>query len=66
VVVAVIAAVDLEPLVARLPDQPPEAVQAVAALEFHVSIDVPPLATLCGLALKDTVGGVAATVTVVD
>ncbi len=57
-------AVDFDPLVAMLPVQPPEAAHAVALLEVQVSIDVAPLAMLVGLALKETVGGVAETVMV--
>ncbi len=61
-----IAPVDSEPLVARLPDHPPEAVQAVALVEVQVNVELPPLEMLVGLALKDTLGGVAETVTVAD
>jgi hypothetical protein len=67
-VVAVLsAAVDCEPLVARLPDQPPEALQLVALVEDQLRVEVPPLDTLVGLAASVTVGcdGVA-TDTVVD
>jgi hypothetical protein len=51
-----------------LPDQPPEAVQPVALVEVHVKVDVPPLATLVGLALSETetVGEFAETSTVAD
>jgi len=67
VVAALSAPVDFEPLVASAPDQPPEAVQAVALLEDQVNVDVPPLATLVGLALIETVGaGGAETLTVAD
>jgi hypothetical protein len=66
VVVCVSAGVDFDPLIARLPDQPPEAVQALALVEVQVSIDVAPLEMLDGLALKETVGAAAATVTVTD
>jgi hypothetical protein len=42
-------------------------VQAVALVEVQVRVDVPPLATLEGVALNDTVGaGGVETVTVVD
>ncbi len=61
-----IAPVDWEPLVPRLPDQPPEAAQAVALVEDQVKVEAPPLATLVGLALSDTLGGAAETVTVAD
>jgi hypothetical protein len=52
--------VDCVPLVALVPDQPPDAVQDVALLEDHVSVDVPPLLMLLGLALIDAVGAVGA------
>ena len=62
-----IAPLDCEPLIALLPDQPPEAVQDVALVDDHVSIDAPPLATVLGLALKPTVAvGRALTDTVAD
>jgi hypothetical protein len=52
---------------ALVPDQPPEAVQAVALLDDQVSLDVPPLATVLGMALKLTVtDGWALTETVAD
>jgi hypothetical protein len=54
------------PLVALLPLHAPEAVHEVALLEDHVSVELPPLDTLVGLALKETLGGVAATDTVAD
>ena len=57
---------DLEPLVATDPDQPPEAVQAVALVELQLSVEALPLATLLGLALSVTVGAAALTVTVAD
>jgi len=66
VVVALSAAVDCEPLVATLPDQPPEAVQVVALLVVQVNSDVPPVLMLEGLALRDTLGGAAATEIVAD
>jgi hypothetical protein len=55
-----------EPLVAREPVQPPVAVQAVALVDDQFRVEVPPLATLVGLALNEAVGGVAETVTVAD
>jgi len=62
VVLAVKAPVDCEPLTARLPDQPPVAVQLVALVLFHVKVDAPPLATVVGFAVNVSVGagGVAA------
>jgi hypothetical protein len=63
---AVKAPVDFEPLVATDPLQAPEAVQAVASVEDQVNVEPPPLDTLLGLALSDTLGGVADVVTVAD
>lgn len=51
---------------AKLPDQPPDAVHAVAFVDAHVRVDVLPLLMLLGLALKVTLGGAAVTVTVAD
>jgi len=45
------------PLVATLPDQPSDAVQAVASVDDQVKVELPPLATLVGLALRETLGG---------
>ncbi|MBS0375267.1 MAG: hypothetical protein JSR73_11855 [Proteobacteria bacterium] len=58
----------VELLVASAPVQPPEAVQLVALVEVHVSVDVPPLATLVGFAVKVTegIGGGEAMLTVTD
>jgi hypothetical protein len=64
-VAAVSGPVLAEPAVARLPLQAPDAVHDVAFSEFQVKFEVPPLATLSGLALNDTVGwGVAGALTV--
>jgi hypothetical protein len=64
---AVSAPVACEPLIALLPNQAPEAVQAVALVDDQVSVDPLPLATVLGLALKLTVAvGCALTVTVAD
>jgi hypothetical protein len=41
-------------------------VQVVALVEDQVRVDVPPWATLVGLAVSDTPGGAAETVTVAD
>jgi hypothetical protein len=65
-VVALSAPVVVEPLVASLPLQPPDAVQEVALVEDQVNVELPPLATLVGAALSETLGGVADTVTVAD
>jgi hypothetical protein len=55
-----------EPLVALLPDQAPVAVQAVAFVEVQASVELPPLATVLGLAVKLTVGVGDVTETVAD
>ena len=60
-----------EPLTAFVPDHAPAALQAVALVEDHVSVELRPAATELGLALIVTVGAVAAvgvpvTVTVVE
>ncbi len=57
---------DCEPLVASLPDQAPEAVQEVALVLDHVNVELAPLATVLGLAVKLTVGAGGVTVTVAD
>ena len=54
--VALIAAVFCVPLNASEPLQAPEAVQEVALLEDQLNVEMPPLATVFGLALSDTVG----------
>ena len=63
---AVNAPVDCDPLVASVPVQAPEAVQEVALVELHVSVELPPLATLVGLAVSVTVGAAVLTVMVAD
>jgi hypothetical protein len=50
------APVDCEPLVALLPDQPPDAVHAVAFVEVHANVELSPLDTELGFAVKLTVG----------
>jgi hypothetical protein len=65
VVLVLRAPVDLEPLMASLPDQPPEAVQAVALFADQLKVELAPLATVLGFALSVTVAvGAAVTVTV--
>ncbi len=44
------------PLVASLPDHPPEAVQLVALLDVQVSVEAEPLLTVAELEDKVTVG----------
>jgi hypothetical protein len=54
--VAVSAPVICVPLVALVPPQPPEATHEVALVEFHVSVEAPPLAMEVGFAVNVTVG----------
>jgi hypothetical protein len=50
-----------------LPDQAPEAVQEVALVDDQLKLELPPLATVLGLALRLTVAvGFGLTVTLVD
>jgi hypothetical protein len=65
-VVAVMAGVVCEPVVALEPLQPPEAVQAVALVDDQANDDVAPLFTVVGFAVNVTVGAAAETVTVAD
>jgi hypothetical protein len=66
-VVALVSALVLWlPAVALVPLQPPDAVQAVAFVEFHVKVLEPPLATLVGAADKLTVGAGVGVVTVTE
>jgi len=58
--------VDSEPLVPLVPDQPPEAVQAVALVDDQFKVELLPLAMVPGLAAKTTVGAGWVTETVVD
>jgi hypothetical protein len=55
-VVVVSGPVEALPLVIWVPVHPPEAVQLVALVELHVSVEEPPLATLGILALSVSVG----------
>jgi hypothetical protein len=67
VALAVSAPLDWEPLIALLPDQPPEAVHEVAWLDDQVSVELPPAVIVLGFTLKLTVtDGFALTVTVAD
>ena len=54
------------PFTALVPDQAPEAVQAVAFVDDHVRLALLPLATVLGLAVRLTVGAGAVTETVTD
>jgi hypothetical protein len=60
------APLDCEPLVATAPDQPPDALHAVALVEVQDKVELEPLATELGLALKVTVGAGLLTDTVAD
>ena len=53
---AVNAPVDCDPLKLFDPLQPSDALQAVAFMAFHVSVDELPFATLVGLAVNVIVG----------
>ena len=65
-VVAVRAEVVVEPMVASLPLQPPDAVQEVALVDDQVNVDAAPLWTVVGLADKVTAGAAWVTETVAD
>jgi hypothetical protein len=65
-VAALRAPVDCVPLPAKVPLQPPEAVQDDASVAAQVRVDALPGVTLAGLALSETVGAAADTVTVAD
>jgi hypothetical protein len=54
------------PLTALVPDQAPEAVHEVALVAAQVNVELPPLATVAGLAVKVTVGEGEVTETVTD
>jgi hypothetical protein len=66
VALAVITPEDCEPLSALVPDQAPEAEQAVAFLVDHVNVEAVPESTVLGAALSTTTGGNPETVTVAD
>jgi hypothetical protein len=61
---AVSAPLDCEPLIALLPDQPPEAVQALALVDVQVTVAAAPLVTVLGVAERLTVGAAGVTETV--
>ena len=54
------------PLTGSGPDHAPEAVQEVALVDDQLNVVPPPLGTLVGLALSETVGAAAETETVTD
>jgi hypothetical protein len=57
-VVLLRAPVDIVPLAATLPCQPPEAMQAVASADVQVRVELPPFLTVVGAAVSVTDGGV--------
>ena len=63
---AVNAPVACCPVTGLVPDQAPEALQAVALAAFHDSVAAVPLETVLGLALKLTLGVADFTETVAD
>jgi hypothetical protein len=65
-VVAVRVDVAVDPLVAWLPPQPPDAVQEVALVDDQVNVDAVPLLTVLGLAERVTAGAAWVTETVAD
>ena len=65
-VVAFNNAVPTEPVGALVPDQAPEAVQAVAFLAAQESVEAEPLVTVLGVADSDTMGAAEPTETVTD
>ncbi len=65
-VVALRAAVACDPVVASAPLQPPEALQEVAFVDDQVNVEVAPLFTVVGFALKVTAGAGVLTDTVAD
>jgi hypothetical protein len=62
--VAVSVPVDCDPLSAFAPDHPPEALQLVAFVDDHVSVDDCPDGMEAGFAANDTVGALGEEVTV--
>jgi hypothetical protein len=62
----VTAPVDDNPLVGLAPDHAPEAVQEVALAACQVSVELAPVATVLGFALKATIGAGDATDMVAD
>jgi hypothetical protein len=62
------APVDCDPLTGLFPDHAPEAAQLVALVADQVSVELPPLLTALGPALRVTDGATAeaVTATVVD
>ena len=60
------APVDAVPLTGLLPDQAPEAVQAVAFVDDQLNVDAAPLLSVLGLADSVTAGAGLVTDTVAD
>jgi hypothetical protein len=63
---AVSAPVDCDPLKPLPPDHASEAVQEAALVADQANVELPPLATVLGLAVKLTVGAGCLTDTVAD
>ena len=55
-----------DPLVATVPDHAPDAAQVDAFADDQVNVELPPLATLVGFALRETVGNAELTETVAE
>jgi len=64
-VVCVSAPVEVLPLVALAPLQPPEVVHEVAFVELHMSVAAVPVPIIVGLAVSVTAGAGDAAVTVI-
>jgi hypothetical protein len=62
VVVTVRGPVDSLPFVGLTPLHPPDASHLVAFVVLHVSMDVPPPATVVGFAVSVSVGGIPVTI----
>ena len=63
---AVSAPVDCDPVTGWLPNQAPEALHEVALVADQANVELAPLTTVLGLALKLTVGAGEVTETVAD
>jgi hypothetical protein len=65
-VFAVSAPEDCDPFMGLLPDQPPEAEQAVAFIADQARVELVPFVTVLGAALNVTIGDADVTETVAD
>jgi hypothetical protein len=57
--------VDWVPLIATDPLHPPDATQDVASVDDHVSVELPPVVTTVGFAVRVTVGTTGAATTLI-